>query len=83
MEQCWNEIGTALKISRLTSLAHLPDPECPKSGLEGVERVITQQGASGHTSWGLFIKFKVVKKIGPGALKVAKRGRDGTKYNTH
>ena len=27
-----NEVGTALRTSRLTNLSHLPDPECPKYG---------------------------------------------------
>ena len=31
MEQCLNKVGTALRTFRLTSLAHLPDPEFPKS----------------------------------------------------
>ena len=29
----WNEVQTALRTSRLISLAHLSDPECPKCGL--------------------------------------------------
>ena len=35
MEHCWNKVGKALRTSRLTSLAHLPDPEGPKYGPRG------------------------------------------------
>ena len=35
MEQCWNKVGTALRTSRLTSLVHLPEQECPKYGPKG------------------------------------------------
>ena len=37
MEHCWNEVGWALKRSRLTSLPHLPDPESPKYGQKGAK----------------------------------------------
>ena len=38
IEQCWNQAGTALRTSRLTSLAPLSDPNCPKYGTKGVTK---------------------------------------------
>jgi hypothetical protein len=35
MELCWNEVGTELRTSKLTSFGHLPDPECSKCGPRG------------------------------------------------
>ncbi len=35
MEWCWNEVGTELRTSKLTSFGHLPDPECSKCGPRG------------------------------------------------
>ena len=35
IEECWYEVLKALRTSSLTSLAQLPDPECPKCGSEG------------------------------------------------
>ena len=35
MKQCWNKVGMAMTTSMLTSLAHLPDPECPHYGTKG------------------------------------------------
>ena len=37
MENCWNEVGRALRTSRLNSLPHLPDPESPKYGQKGAK----------------------------------------------
>ena len=34
----WNEVGTSLRTSRLSSLTHLPDPECPKCGSKGAKK---------------------------------------------
>ena len=31
----WNKVGTQEMTSRETSLGHLPDPKCPKSGPRG------------------------------------------------
>ena len=33
----WNEVGT-LRTFRLNSLAHLPDPACPKCGPMGAKK---------------------------------------------
>ena len=35
MKQCWNKVGMAMTTSMLTSLTHLPDPECPHYGTKG------------------------------------------------
>ena len=52
IEQCWNQAGTALRTSRLTSLAHLPDPEYPNYGPRGPKSGPNRLKLPfGHTLW--------------------------------
>ena len=37
IKHCWNEVGGAMRTSRLTSLPHLPDTESPKCGQKGAK----------------------------------------------
>ena len=55
-ETDWNKVGTAHRTSRLISLAHLRDLECPKCGPIGAKKEPK-----------LSLKSLLATQIGPGA----------------